>query len=361
MSSYYASGSVEESYEERLRRALAENIKKIKQQLETTQPNCVQIFQKLNIITKVETTDEGMCESGEKVEQTIVSKENVHTTSGKHIQHREILDFSEFLAPQEHRPSKLELELQSWMWKVEERPILTEKDSSDRVRLMREVSRVADDNTIDIEDKIKQVRMMVQSYLQAASHFTEGEKEKIQSDYYEYLALCELAGEEPKEQLPYRVEKEISRLKCMLQEHDKQQYIMNVIQEAMEELGGHMKESVILEHTPGMLFSVDGHPLCDVFIGNDGNGIMFEPIGVSQNNSLDKDRQMENSANKICALYEELEEKVAEKGVFFRKIYIEPVNAEEMFVLEDVCVDKKKHRREAQEQSRKLRAFDAEV
>ena len=68
-------------------------------------------------------------------------------------------------------------------------------------------------------------------------------------------------------------------------------------------MGCQIKEDAILDHTLGQVFSVAGHPLCDVFVGNDGSGIMFEPIGQSRGGSLEKKRQIEASANHVCSLY----------------------------------------------------------
>ena len=114
------------------------------------------------------------------------------------------------------------------------------------------------------------------------------------------------------------------------------EYIMGTIEEIMAEMGCHVKEDAVLDHTAGLMYSVDGHPLCDVFVGNDGSGIMFEPVGESKDGSIERRRQIESSANSICSLYATIEKKAAERGIILHRVYMDPAKIEKMCVQSDI-------------------------
>lgn len=343
MSSYYTTADLEAMRKARIKQELAAIIQKTKEQLETEHTNTAQLTAGTNVEMSVfyeDDTVSGFSQNEKIKDKMILSKNNSVRAD------REALDFSEMISL-EKKPTKMEKELYSWFDKIYERPILSEEDEKDRTRVIAEFAKIIHDTKTDVEDKIKSVKMRVISYLQRAATITDHDKDKINSDYYEYCALCKMLNVEAKEKIPYRVEKEISRMISVLEKRKQDEYIMGVIGEIMEELGCEVKDEAVLEHTPGSIYSVAGLPLCDVFVGTDGKGIMFEAVGESKAVSLEKQRQIESSANSICDMYSNIEERAAEKGVILKKVYIEPARVKNMCVKSDIKekADKKNRKR----------------
>ncbi len=170
------------------------------------------------------------------------------------------------------------------------------------------------------------------------SHGNMAEASPLLTDelYLEYLALCELLREEPAEMLPSRMEEEVERMTGLLSKRREDEYVMAVIDEVMEELGCHPEEGAVLDHTEGQLYSVDGQPLCDVFVGNDGRGIMFEPVGGERADSLEKRRRLEEGVDKVCSLYSKVEQKALEKGVILSRVYMDPPEVDKMCLRSDI-------------------------
>lgn len=357
MSSYYTTVQLEAMRKARLKQELADCIQSLKKQLQTEHKNNVQMTSSSNIETNVSIADESV--SGYS-RNTVVVGTVLQTEKGQGNTSRDELDFSGLLFSVHKKPTRLEQELDSWVKKVDERPIVSERDEKDRTRLLAELAKMIQASAIDIEDKIKSVKLRVSTYLQGAARITSADKEKMESTYFEYCALCEMLEVKPTERLPYRVEKEVIRMTSVLEKRRQDEYVMDVIEDIMEDLGCHAKDDAVLDHTVGQMYAVDGHPLCDVFIGNDGSGIMFEPIGESKGGSLERQRQIENSANSICSLYATLEERAAEKGVILKRVYAEPAHINEMCVQSDISErsDRKKQRKAS---IQKQRALNLEV
>ena len=216
------------------------------------------------------------------------------------------------------------------MEKVEERPIISEKDDHDRTRLLTEIKKITETSKDDREDTIKAIKMRVSAYLQGATILTKEEEERIETNYIDYCALCEMLEVMPVETLPYRVEKELLKMTAVLERRQQDEYIKAVIEDIMNDLGCHFKDNVILDHVSGQVYSPEGNPLCDVFIGNDGDGILFEPIEVEKDENRNDRRQLEDNRNNICSLFTVLEERAAERGVFLTRIDSEPKYEDEM-------------------------------
>ena len=356
MSSYYTTAQLEAMRKERLKKDLSDAIQKIREQLQTEHDNTVQVVSSSNIELSVFAFDNSV--GGYKT-STVITGNLLEERNENENHERDSFDFSELLFSSHKKPTRLELELDSWIHKIEERPILTEKDEMDRTRLLSELARIIHDPLIDIEDKIRFVKTRVTSYLQGATKLNSSDLAEMESVYYHYCALCQLLGVEPKEKYHYRIKSEIARMTSILEKRQQDEYIMGVIEDIMEDLGCHVKDEAVLDHTIGQVYSVDGHPLCDVFIGNDGSGIMFEPIGESRTGSMERQRQIENSANSICSLYAQLEEKAAERGVILKRVYIEPAHFDSMCVHSDISehTGKKKQRKNTVQ---KQRAFGSE-
>ena len=333
MSSYYTAAQIEAMRKARLKQKLSDSIQRLKEQLQTEHSNNVQVSSSANIEISVFATDDSV---GGYKKKTVITGAMFQEKSEKAAEKRDDLDFSGLLFSSQKKPTRLELELDSWVQKVDERPIISEKDEKDRTRLLAELTKTIQASAADIEDKIRSVKMRVTTYLQGSAKVTSTDKAKMESDYFQYCALCQMLEVKPTEKYPFRIKKEIERMTAVLEKRNQDEYIMSVIEDVMDELGCHAKDDAVLDHTIGQVYSVDGHPLCDVFIGNDGSGIMFEPVGDSKDGSLEKRRQIESSANSICSLYGKLEEKAAERGVILKRVYIEPARIEQMCVQSDI-------------------------
>lgn len=356
MSSYYTTAQLEVMRKARLKQELADSIQKLKEQLQTEHVNSVQVTAGANIETTVFVKDDAV---GGYSRNAIVTGAMLQTEDIQTSSKQDELDFSGLLVSAHRKPTKLEQELDSWIKRVEERPIVSEKDEKDRIRLLAELEKTIHVSAIDIEDKIKSVKMRVSAYLQGAERITDADKEKMESTYSEYCALCEMLEVKPTEKFPYRVEKEVTRMTAVLEKRRQDEYVMDIIEDIMENLGCHAKDDAVLDHTVGQMYAVDGHPLCDVFIGHDGSGIMFEPVGESKDGSLERQRQIENSANSICSLYSTLEERAAEKGVILKRVYIEPAHIKEMCVQADIS-KRKDRKKQKKTSTSKQRALNSE-
>ena len=357
MSSYYTTARLEEMRKAKLKQELSDSIQNLRAQLQKEHENTVQTAASSNIVLSVFQTDDAVsgCISDAAVSGASLKISDEHAKrTGKD------LDFSDLLCSARKKPGKLELELDSWIKRIDERPVIEEKDAADRARLLAEVAKTLSDDLTDIEDKIRSVKMRVSSYLQGAAKLTDNDKAQLESSYFQYCALCSMLGVKPAEQLPFRVKAEIERMTSVLEQRRQNEYIMDVVQSIMEELGCHVKDDAILDHTAGQMFSVDGHPLCDVFVGNDGRGIMFEPVGESREGSLDRRRQIEHSANSVCSMYAVLEQRAAERGVILNRVYCAPARIGEMCVQSDVSgrTAKRERRRGTVEKQREM---DSEV
>lgn len=356
MSSYYTTAQLEAMRKARLKKELADSIQRVKEQLQTEHINSVQMTAGANIATTVFVTDDAV---GGYSKNAVVTGAMLQDEKSRGDIKRDELDFSGLLFSTHKKTTKLEQELDSWVKKVDERPIISEMDEKDRTRLLAELAKTIQASAIDIEDKIRSVKMRVSTYLQGSARITDADKAKMESTYFEYCALCEMLEVKPTERLPYRVEKEAARMTYVLEKRRQDEYVMDVIEHIMEDLGCHATDDAVLDHTVGQMYAVDGHPLCDVFVGNDGSGIMFEPVGESKGGSLERQRQIESSANSICSLYATLEERAAEKGVILKRVYIEPVQIGEMCVQSDIS-ERSAGKRQRKTSTQKQRALNLE-
>lgn len=356
MSSYYTAVQLETARKEQIRRELADSINRMREQLQAKHENTVQTDAPSNTELSVFACDDSV--SGYHT-NAVVSGAMLQAGEDCTRIERDVPDFSALLYSAPKKSGRLELELDSWMKKADERPIVSEKDEKDRARLLAELAKITRDASTDIEDKIKSVRMRVSGYLQGAVRLTEDDRARMQSSYYEYCALCEMLEVSPTERIPCRIDREISRMTEVLEKRRENEYVMEVVESVMESLGCHVRGEAVLDHTIGQLYSVDGHPLCDVFVGDEGSGIMFEPVGASRGGSLENQRRTENSANSICSLYAAVEEGAAARGVILKRVYLEPVRISEMCVQADIQ-ERKARKKQNRTAAPKQRAFDSE-
>lgn len=353
MSSCYTTAELEAMRKERLRQELKDSIQALKTKMETTFENKAQISANENI--KLTVVDDDIGVNGYQFQGTIGANDTETVQSYE----RDVLDFSALLTFNANALSTLEVKLKSLIEQIKERAILSRRDVEERDRLEKKIASLIDDTAMDIEDKIIFAKMRITSYLQAGSLISQVDKSQLLSNMMEYRVLCALIDMEPVESLPEKVDEEILRLTKILEKRKQDEYIMSTLTEIMEDLGCHMKEESILDYTPGQLFSVDGHPLCDVFMGVDGNGIMFEAIAESREGSLDRARQIQSSANSICSLYSEIEERAAEKGIILRNVYITPTDMEMISVRSDIQENKSKKQKNGNHSQQRMMESEA--
>lgn len=354
MSSGYSTAQLEAMRAERLRQELNETIKTVKEEVRNAGPSVVGVSSVTD--NRITVFAEDDISGGVKLsyivdslqlevpEQTQADKAREELARKE----REELDFSGMLlAASGRRPSRSELEIDDLIKRVNERPVITENDASARKALLSEISAVMADDAYNTQAKADLLKIRIESYLMGGRKLTRADELRIEDEYLEYCALCTLLGMQPVETLPYRVECEIRRMSSVLEKRRQNEYIMEALEEIMEELGCHVREEAVLDNAPGQLYTVDGSPMCDVFVAVEGNGIMFEPIAESRAATLDSKRKIESNAATICSLYDEIDARAASRGIILKRVYQDPPSADTMCVQSDVSKRKgqKRHRK----------------
>lgn len=267
----------------------------------------------------------------ENLQDFQVSGDNLTAGRGSTAGTRNEMDFSGLLNLSGKRPNRLEAELDSWVQRIAERPILDEKDEAAHQETATAIQNILSDRETDIEERLNAAKKLISGYLAGSAHLTDAENQQLQADYLEYCALCEMLELKPTETLPSRVSREIRRLTEILQKRREDEYVMETVRSVMEELGCHSQDDGILDGTAGEVFAIDGHPLCNVFAGVDeGGGILFDVIGTRPPESAATRQAVQKSAEYACSLYEKIAEKAAERGVILNWYYREPPAAEHM-------------------------------
>lgn len=352
MSSYYTTAQLEAMRKAKLKADLLAGIERLSVQLKQEYKNDVECCKGANIVTSVFAEDEVI--SGYD-DENVVDSCNIYVSESEVSYEHEELDFSVLLSvvPKENI---LVSELNEWLAKADKRVILRKKDEEDRIRLLEVLGEIVQNEAMDIEDKIKAVRMRVSAYIDSSYIPTESEMDVISEEYFEYVALCQMLDVTPREKFPYRVRIEIERMKAVLEKRAQEEYVMETIQEIMTELGCSMRDEAVLDHVNGRRFKVNNHEICDVFVGSDGSGIMFEPI-VDTSNKNTSNANIQSDIGHVCSLYKELEDRAFERGIVLNRVYLEPLTAQECCTEEKVSAQKKKKRKSI---SQKLKAIGQE-
>lgn len=353
VSSYYSTAQLEAMRKAKLKAELMENINKIRAQLLEGHKNSVVASGSSNMEVTVTNDDEGVSGFICKVRIGEALRDEQAAPS------RTVLDLSSLLEENHIFSSQLEQEIEKLVDSIDDRAVLTEQDALDKERVLLETSKTLSNQKMDIEDKLKYLKMRIQSYIQGGTPCSKVDYQKLENEYYEYCALCQLVGEEPVETLPEKVSSTTKRLMAVAEKQKQDAYIMSTIEEIMNKLGCSLKDHVVLDHTEGQLFSVDGQPLCDVFVGADDSGIMFEPIAKTKEGSLDQKRALEASANSVCSMYREVEELALEKGIIFNHIYVEPASMDTICSQNDLQ-DSKKNKQQKKARKSELKARTTE-
>ena len=353
MSSYYTTAQLEAMRKARLKAELLEHLDKIRAQLLEKHQNNVVVSAATNLEITVTNNDEGV--SGFTSSVRIGEELRQEQTASS----RTILDLSSLLQENHIFASQFEQEIEKLVDAIDQRAVLTEQDAIDRERVLLETSKTLSNSKMDVEDKLKHLRMRIKSYIQGGTPSSSVDYQKLENEYYNYCALCKLVGEKPVETLPEKVSSATKRLLAAAEKQKQDAYIMSTIEEIMSTFGCLIKDQVVLDHTEGQLFSVDGHPLCDVFIGTDGSGIMFEPVAQTTDGSLDQKRALEVSANSVCSMYNKIEELALEQGIILKRVYAEPASVSSM-CSQDNLQTSKKNKQQRKARTTKLKARTTE-
>lgn len=356
MSSYYTTAQLEAMRKAWLKAELLKNVEKIRAQLLEKHQNDVVVSTATNLEITVTNDDEG---SSGFISRVRIGEElhQEHAASS-----RTILDLSSLLQENHIVTSHLEQEIENLVDAIDQRAMLTEQDALDKERVLLETSKILSNSKMDIEDKLQYLKMRIESYIQGGTPCSSVDYHKLENEYYYYCSLCQIVGEKPVETLPEKVSSATKRLLGVAEKQKQDAYIMSTIEEIMGNLGCSVKDQVVLDHTEGQLFSVEGHPLCDVFVGADDSGIMFEPIAQTTEGSLDQERTLEASANSICAMYDKIEELALERGIVLKRVYAEPASVRSMCAQNDLQASKKnKQQRKARTVNLKAHTIEGYV
>lgn len=327
MSSSYDYIDFEARRREELARQVLQQVNNLKNQLSQKGDNSV-VFSNhvcnISVVIREDTFhdyDSEADDSGDRLRQ--------RTRAAKDGERQE-LDFSFLLSDAGKKPTPLEMELDSWIKKIDERVIYSEKDAKDRKNLLTILESLIRNPDIDIEEKLDVVKMRVNAFLGGMIPLSEAEKKRLTDLYYEYCALCEMLDMTPIEIFPYRLEEEVERMKAVLNKRAEDEYVLTAIAEIMEEMGCAPIDEVSLDNVDGQIFSVAGQDSCNVFIGSKSGGLMFEPIIESAPTSVDKKKKTEADEAHVCALMKELEERAKERGILLTNVYRDQLPVEEM-------------------------------
>lgn len=356
MSSYYTTAQLEEIRKEKLRQELADSINIITKQLQIDHQYDSGSFRASNILVSIFKEDDVQQST---VSDIAITEETIKSCNRDVNDIKEELDLSSLLKSLNNTPSQLQSKLNSIIDRIETRAIITESDYNDCKRVILEAERILRDSTIDIEDQLRMIEMRVSSYLSNGKTVSETEKAHLLEEYQKYCALCSLVGETPFESVPFKIKKEIERLSLIAEKQVQDKYILDVIEEIMKELGCNIAADAVLDHTPGTVFSIEGHPLCNVFVGKDNSGIMFEPIAATITQSSDQQQALKSSASHICSLYDELESRAADRGVILRRVYAEPVSIDTICLSEELSGYKQRTKKR-KESRQKLKTMGME-
>lgn len=353
MSSYYTTAQLEAMRKAKLKAELLESINMIREQLFEERQNDVVVSAAMNFEVTVANDDEGVSgfTSSVRIGEELRREQSVPS--------RTILDLSSLLQENHIFTSQLEQEIEKLVDTIDQRAVLTEQDAIDKERVLLETSKTLSNDKMDIEDKLKYLRMRIRSYIQGGTPRSSVNYQKLENEYYNYCALCQFVGEKPVEILPEKVSNATKQLLAVVEKQRQDAYIMSAIEEIMSDLGCSVKDQVVLDHTEGQLFSVDGHPSCDVFVGADGAGIMFEPVAQITEGSLDQKRTLEASANRVCSMYDKIEELALERGIVLKRVYAEPASVSSMCSQDDLQASKK-NKQQRKARTTKLKARTTE-
>lgn len=128
------------------------------------------------------------------------------------------------------------------------------------------------------------------------------------------------------------LEIEVERLNNCFSEIEDYDYIVQSIDEVMEELGYDILSSEVLNRVNrnivDSIYSFDDNSVLNLFTSDNGT-IMFEVTGISNEkreiSSLEK-LKLKESMNTFCGKYDAIKKKLAERGIFFGSENLRPAD-----------------------------------
>lgn len=201
---------------------------------------------------------------------------------------------------------------------------------------------------VDDKYKIKQIETYIKDIQINKVKYNKQiqDLEKLQYEYselyIEYSILCERLNLENKYSKNFNflkikegiseIKKDVDGLRNMVAEVEDYGYIVNSINEVMEELGYDIISSEVVELTRRTvidnIYSFEDNKAINVYTSNNGT-IMFEVSGINNSkkeiSSLDR-LKIKESMDRFCDKYEVIKEKLKKKGVVLTKENLRPAD-----------------------------------
>ena len=348
MSSYITAAELEKRRKDALRKQLNESINSLKGKIREVTSNNTGVNVSYGTVHTTVITDEisdGYLLSGEIGSSQL---------EGSEIGQRETIDFSSLLSVGKQKVKKQAV-LQESIKRIEKRAVLYLRDQKEREDIERVIKQIVNNPNLDIEQKIEMVDLRVDNYLNSGTLVENVDNEFIQSRFQEYYVLCQMLEIEPTETLLDVIEQKCVSMKQKLQKREEEQYIANTISEIMSELGCTSHGTSVLQHVQGEMFEISDCDHCEVFIGKQGNNILFEPIIESREGSENYRRSVQSDIVSVCSLYDEIERRAAERGVILKRVYFEPVSVDTATVNEQTDSQIRKKQEKQKKSNRQLK------
>lgn len=347
MSSYITAAQLEAQRKEALRKRLNDSINSLRENLSECTSNDTGSTISYGNVHSVVINDEtsGVFLFSGEIGQSLLE--------GVDASERETMDFSSLLSAGNSRGKKKK-RLYDSLKRINDRAILYVKDEIERKRTEESIRQILDNENLDIDSKIELINIKIENYLRSGTLNEDVDTEYIESRFQEYIVLCQMLGVEPSETLFEKVEQKCVSMKQELQKREEDKYIADTIAEIMEELGCTLQGTSILQHIHGEMYRISGCNHCEVFVGRQGNSILFEPVIESRDGSENYRKSVQSDIVSVCSLYEEIERRAAERGVILRKVVFEPVS------VETATIDTKKDANEFKKKKKQVRNKDKE-
>ncbi len=267
--------------------------------------------------------------------------------------HKE-LDFSRILINCKNCETSFQKKVNELLIRINNRDFKSEKDTQDYNRLMSYITETLNDTLLTDDDKLLYLEKRINIFLQLHDNIAKENSTNLHDIIFEYHALCKLADITPVEKNAQRMIKESIKLKEALQTRMQDEYILNTLNDIMNDLGCNLKQESILNNTAGQLFSINGNLLCDVFMGTEHGNILFEAVAHSKNDLSVSKKQMQESAGSVCEMYKEIASLAAKKDVILNDIYNYEVNESNIHVIEDLKQEDNKNTRRKKTQAKTM-------
>ena len=336
MSSGYDYAELERRRQEQLEQQFRESLEKLKSQMDLRK-----LHTEDQQSTAVRESDPGIAEQDQNTRSRASFEETVRLRNLKETHQQ--LDLTGLRHLGKAGESEFQRRFRDLGPRAEQRAVLSGEDAAEKKVLLQALQKLQKTD-MDEELRLQKGESLLDAYLSRGVTLDEVLQKKLEDREKTYLALCRMVRMEPRQLWPDQMEPEILRLEEVVRKRRQEAYIMNTLSGILEEMNCHLAARSILDHTPGLLFSVDGSPLCDVFMGTDGYGILFEPITDRRRKADSK--VVFSSIQGVCGLYDELERRAREKGILLTREYQDPPDTEK--TLDKARLRKRKRRKPGQ-------------